>query len=227
MNLENKVRKYIDNVKETFKEIKVKHMDKKVMNILTNVKAYIMDAEYYLNTGKYDVALSCIAYAEGLLDALRILEILDFKWKYAKNMPVAVTAGTFEILHPGHIYLLKEASKYGKLYVIIARDKNVLKFKGRIPLISEEQRRIVVDAVKYVYKAILGDEQDILRKIEEIKPDYIVLGPDQNVDEEWLKRELKRRGLECKVVRIKEKFNVEGMLTSTSKIINKIRSTKE
>lgn len=130
-----------------------------------------------------------------------------------------VATGTFDILHPGHIRFLEEAKKLGdELIVIVAREKNV-KHKPK-PVIPEEQRRRVVEAIKFVDKAILGDENDIFKPIMELKPDVIVLGYDQHFSEEWLREELKKRNLNCEVVRINVKEDCE--LCSSHKIIERI-----
>ncbi|MEM1578793.1 MAG: adenylyltransferase/cytidyltransferase family protein [Archaeoglobaceae archaeon] len=130
-----------------------------------------------------------------------------------------VATGTFDIIHPGHIRFLEEAKKFGdELIVIVARERNV-KHKPK-PVIPEEQRRRVVEAIKFVDKAILGDENDIFRPIMDLKPDIIVLGYDQHFNEEWLREELKKRNLKCEVVRIRAKE--EGGLCSSHKIIEKI-----
>ncbi|MCX8172885.1 MAG: FAD synthase, partial [Archaeoglobaceae archaeon] len=131
-------------------------------------------------------------------------------------MKRVVATGTFDIIHPGHIRFLQEAKKLGdELIVIVAREKNV-KHKPK-PVIPEEQRRRVVEAIKFVDKAILGDESDIFKPILEIKPDVIALGYNQHFSEEWLKEELRKRGLNCEVVRV----NVEEKcgLCSSRKII--------
>lgn len=130
-----------------------------------------------------------------------------------------VATGTFDIIHPGHIRFLKEAKKLGdELIVIIAREKNV-RHKPK-PIIPEEQRRRVVEALKYVDKAILGDEKDMFKPIMELKPDIIALGHDQHFNEEWLKKELEKRGLNTKIVRITAKEECE--LCSSTKIIRRI-----
>ena len=130
-----------------------------------------------------------------------------------------VATGTFDIIHPGHIRFLEEARKLGdELVVIVARERNV-RHKPK-PVIPEEQRRRVVEAIKYVDKAILGDEEDIFKPIEELKPDVIVLGYDQHFDERWLEKELKKRKLNCKVVRITVKE--ECGFCSSHVIIEKI-----
>jgi FAD synthetase len=134
-----------------------------------------------------------------------------------------VATGTFDIIHPGHITFLEEAKKLGdELIVIVAREKNV-KHKPK-PVIPEEQRRKVVEALKPVDKAILGDRDDIFKPIMELKPDVIVLGYDQHFNESWLENELMKRGLNCRVVRIEKR--VECELCSSAKIIERILGLK-
>jgi len=112
-----------------------------------------------------------------------------------------VATGTFDILHPGHLYYLSESKKLGdELWVIVARDANV-KFKPR-PIVPEEQRRAMIAALKPVDHAILGDPDDMFRPIEEIRPDIITLGFNQYFNEEKLKSQLKERNLPAQVVRI-------------------------
>jgi FAD synthetase len=134
-----------------------------------------------------------------------------------------VATGTFDILHPGHIAFLEEAKKLGdELIVIVAREKNV-KHKPK-PVIPEEQRRRVVESLKPVDKAILGDKEDIFKPVMELKPDVIALGYDQHFDESWLEEELKKRGINCRVVRIRKRVDCE--LCSSAKIIDRILGLK-
>ncbi len=114
-----------------------------------------------------------------------------------------LATGTFEILHPGHLLYLEEAKKLGdELFVIVARDVNVKKRK-RTPIIREEQRLKMISALKVVDKAMLGSEKDIYEPLYSIKPDVIAIGYDQDFDVVMLERELRKRGFNSKVVRIK------------------------
>lgn len=137
-------------------------------------------------------------------------------------MTTVVATGTFEILHPGHILFLKEAKKLGdKLVVIVSTDKNVRKRKGRI-LIPQKQRLHIIESLKFVDDAIVGDDEDIFKPIGKIKPDIIVLGKNQKFNENELETELRNRGLTVKVVRIKKFW--KGGLNSSSRIIEKIKN---
>ena len=132
------------------------------------------------------------------------------------------TFGVFDIIHEGHVKFLekcKNMSRNAELIVVLARDSTVLKNRGRKPLIPEEQRRYIIETLKPVDKAILGNGgSDKLKIVEKIKPDIIVLGYDQKLNNKELEHELKNRGLKIKVFRLKK----YGNINSTS-IKNKIK----
>jgi len=114
-----------------------------------------------------------------------------------------LATGTFEILHPGHLLYLEEAKKLGdELFVVVARDVNVKKRK-RTPIIGEEQRLKMISVLNVVDKAMLGSEKDMYEPLYSIKPDVIAIGYDQDFDVVMLERELRKRGFNSKVVRIK------------------------
>jgi len=130
-----------------------------------------------------------------------------------------MASGVFDILHTGHIHYLSEARRLGdELHVVVATDSTVRRKKHE-PITSEGMRLELVRNLKPVDFAYLGREGDIFAIVREIEPDIIALGYDQHFEEESLRKELKERGLEAKVVRISE-FNHD--LNGTRKIIQKI-----
>ena len=142
-----------------------------------------------------------------------------------KKGKVVLASGTFDLLHLGHVKFLEEAKKAGgpnaKLVVIIARDSTVKKRKGRAPIIPEDQRRALIEALKVVDEALLGYEDfNIERTIEKIKPDIIAVGHDQSGIEREVRRFIEEKGLKIEVVKIR-KFGREE-LNSSSKIMRKI-----
>ncbi len=128
-----------------------------------------------------------------------------------------VITGTFDLVHPGHTFLINEASKLGEVYVIVARDVNVKKFKGESPILPEDQRLEMVQNLKYVKKAIFGKiNSDYLKIIEEINPDIIMLGPNQKVTIKMIKNGLKKKGLEkIKIIRLEKFYNKHKFHSST------------
>ncbi|MEM4542248.1 MAG: DUF357 domain-containing protein [Sulfolobales archaeon] len=203
-----RVRSYIGALESALKEAKTRvSQSKEVNEVIRLAELYLEDAKYYLSLGDYLTSTSCVAYAEGLIDALRMLGLTEFSWKKPNTYKVLV-AGTFDILHPGHIYFLNKAFELGLPYVVISRDANVLRNKGRSPVMSEQDRLLVVSSLKPVYRAVLGDLEDYLKPLLEIQPDVVLLGPDQPVDEASLVKELEKRGLSStKVARVKDRLN--------------------
>ncbi len=131
-------------------------------------------------------------------------------------------AGTFDIIHPGHLYYLSEAKRYGyKLIVVVARDETSKSFKGKKPMHSEKERLKAIRKLKIVDKAILGKKGSIFNITEEVKPDVICLGYDQKVKMLQLKYELKIRGIKAEVVRIGA---YKPHIYKSSKIAKKIKS---
>ncbi len=130
-----------------------------------------------------------------------------------------LATGTFDILHPGHLRYLSEARALGdELYVIVARD-SMIKHKPK-PIVPEEQRLAVVQALGIVDRAMLGSEHDMYEPLREIRPDIIALGKNQFFNERELEKQLKAHGINAKVVRIQSFDPCE--LCSSAAIIRKI-----
>jgi len=137
-----------------------------------------------------------------------------------------MATGTFDLLHMGHIYYLKEAKKLGdKLAVVVATDSTVRNLKHE-PINPEKIRLNLIKEIKVVDEAYLGREDDMYEIVKEIKPDIIALGYDQLHDENNIKSELKKRKIDSKVVRISE-YKEGSDLEGTRKIISKIISAYE
>jgi FAD synthetase len=137
-----------------------------------------------------------------------------------------MATGTFDLLHMGHIYYLKEAKKLGDvLVVVVATDATVRKLKHD-PITPQDIRVNLIKELKIVDEAYLGHEQDMYAIVEEIKPDIIALGFDQIHDTVTIKNELKKRKLNVQVVRL-SKYQGESDLEGTRRIIQKVIAAHE
>jgi len=114
--------------------------------------------------------------------------------------------GTFDGLHKGHINFFKQARSFIKnssLIVSIARDKNVLRIKGKYPDKNELERMILVKKCKLVDKVVLSGVKNHLPHIIKIHPDIIALGYDQKEYVKNLKKDLENKGIFVRIVRLK------------------------
>ena len=97
-------------------------------------------------------------------------------------MKKVIVFGTFDVIHPGHIHLLKQAKKYGDyLVVIVARDITVCHIKGKTASNNEQARLQNIEKLKIGDKVRLGCLDDKYQVLNEEKPDVIALGYDQHV----------------------------------------------
>ena len=112
----------------------------------------------------------------------------------------------------------------GEVYVIVATDKNRERFSGKLPIVPEEQRLEVIKNLKNVKEAKLGrKDKKTLLTVSEIKPDIILLGPDQKFDINTLRKDLKEINLEnIEVKRLNtcyDKFKLNSSSLIKKKII--------
>ena len=108
-----------------------------------------------------------------------------------------------------------------RLVVIVARDETVRRLKGRRPVIPEDQRRAVVEALKVVDEALLGYEDlDMTTVIDRVRPDIVAVGYDQHDIAEMARQVIKEKKLNISVTML-EKFG-KSDLNSSSKIKRKI-----
>jgi FAD synthetase len=121
--------------------------------------------------------------------------------------------GTFDKLHPGHMYVLEQASKLGELYVLVARDNTIMKVKGRLPVQDENERLKKIQAVRFVKDVFLGDRSNYFNFLNRVVPDIICLGYDQKFLVERLKEEIAERKLAIELITL-EAFHPEKYKSS-------------
>ena len=94
--------------------------------------------------------------------------------KNIKNVYVGLSA---DILHEGHINILKTASQYGNVIVGLLTDEAIASYKN-IPYLDFKKRKVVVENIKYVTKVIPQNTLDYVDNLNLIKPNYVVHGDD-------------------------------------------------
>ena len=133
-----------------------------------------------------------------------------------------MAVGVFDLLHAGHLHYLEQAKRLGDhLTVVVAHDDTV-RIRKHEPVTNHDLRRRMVEGLKPVDEAIVGNSPDvsIFEILPIVNPDVIALGYDQEHAEDSIKQKLIQLGYEnIKVTR------VEGLtddLDGTRKIIARI-----
>tara|TARA_Y100000590_G_scaffold255237_1_gene286593 strand:+ start:6209 stop:6682 length:474 start_codon:yes stop_codon:yes gene_type:complete len=116
---------------------------------------------------------------------------------------IVLAGGVFDIIHPGHINTLNAAKKLGDvLIVVVATDKTAIKMKKRKPLHSSQLRQELVSSLSMVDLCIIGDDEDIFKTVDLVKPEIIALGYDQTHQEDFIKEGCKKINLDVTVARL-------------------------
>ena len=119
------------------------------------------------------------------------------------SLHVVLAGGVFDIIHPGHIYTLDAAKALGDvLVVVVATDITSEKMKKRKPLHTQEQRQELVNSLSMVDLCLVGQEEDIFKTVNRVRPQIIALGYDQVHQEKFIIDGCKRIDLEAKVARL-------------------------
>jgi len=119
------------------------------------------------------------------------------------SLKIVLAGGVFDIIHPGHIHTLKAAKDLGDVLVVaIATDKTAEKMKKRLPLHTQDQRKMLVDALSIVDVGIVGNEEDLFKTVDLIRPQIIALGYDQVHQEKFITEGCKKINLDVTVARL-------------------------
>jgi len=119
------------------------------------------------------------------------------------SLHVVLAGGVFDIIHPGHIHTLNAAKALGDvLVVVVATDNTSEKMKKRKPLHTQEQRQELVNSLSMVDLCLVGQEEDIFKTVDLVRPQIIALGYDQVHQEKFITDGCKKIKLDAKVARL-------------------------
>jgi rfaE bifunctional protein nucleotidyltransferase chain/domain len=98
---------------------------------------------------------------------------------------IVFTNGCFDILHRGHLDLLKFCKENGNTVIVgLNSDASIKRIKGKDrPINSQEDRKYFLESIKFVDKVIVFNEDTPYNLIMKIKPDMIVKGGDYRIED--------------------------------------------
>ena len=137
-----------------------------------------------------------------------------------KKYKIGFTAGVFDMFHVGHLNLIKKASEYcDQLIVGVNSDELVNSYKSKKPIIPFDMRVQIVEAIKYVHKAIKTETLDKVIMHEIVGFDVVFIGDDWKGTERWNKTEKELAQLGVDVVYLPYTYGISS--TSLREIIDK------
>jgi len=103
----------------------------------------------------------------------------------AAGKRIVFTNGCFDLLHAGHVHLLRQARQLGDLLVVaINSDSSLRAIKGPDrPFVDEDDRAFILDALKPVDHVVIFAEPDPIPLLDSLRPDVLVKGDEYSIDE--------------------------------------------
>jgi len=146
----------------------------------------------------------------------------NFKDKKKRKEVVVAVSGGFDPLHIGHLQMIKEAKELGDKLVVILNNDNWLKKKKGYVFMPQEQRKAILEAIRWVDEVVLTshlentEDMSVSKELEKIKPDIFANGGDRtrkNIPEVEVCRKIN-----CKMI-----FNIgkDGKIESSSWLLNR------
>ena len=135
---------------------------------------------------------------------------------------IVTVSGGFDPIHIGHIRMIREASKLGKLIVILNNDAFLTRKKGR-PFMPLEERKEILENIKGVDSVFVSIDEDdsVSKSLEAIRPDIFANGGDRKNESEIREAEV------CKRLGIEMVFNVGGEKVQSSSWLTKSSDTEK
>ena len=100
------------------------------------------------------------------------------------------TAGVFDMFHIGHFNLLRQAKEHCEILVVgVNSDVLVRQYKKKTAVISENERRDIVESVRFVDKAVIVSTLDKMDALKKYKFDVLFIGDDWKGSERWVQTE--------------------------------------
>ena len=82
-----------------------------------------------------------------------------------------------DLIHPGHMNIIKEAAKYGNVIIGLLTDKAIASYK-RLPALTYDQRKDIIENIKHVSNVVPQHSLSYVKNLQKYKPDYVVHGDD-------------------------------------------------
>jgi D-beta-D-heptose 7-phosphate kinase/D-beta-D-heptose 1-phosphate adenosyltransferase len=150
-------------------------------------------------------------------------------------MKTVAISGGFDPLHIGHVEMMKEAKELGDRLVVIINNDNWLKKKKGAPFMPEQERKAIIEAIRYVDEVVISShsenpsgaaEMSVSKELEKIHPDIFANGGDRDEKNASDPNSSLYHDIEtCKKLGIKMVYNIghSGKIQSSSWLIKKAK----
>ena len=136
---------------------------------------------------------------------------------------IGYTTGVFDMFHIGHLNILRRAKEQCDYLIVgVTSDELCFKRKNKYPIINEQDRMAIVQAIRYVDQVVPQTNMDKLTAVKEVNADVVFVGSDWKGTDAWNEYEKQFASIGCSVVYLdhtdgisstilREKLNAKGV----------------
>lgn len=136
---------------------------------------------------------------------------------------IGYTTGVFDMFHIGHLNILRRAKEQCDYLIVgVTSDELCFKRKNKYPIINEQERMAIVQAIRYVDQVVPQTNMDKLTAVKEVNADIVFVGSDWKGTDAWNEYEKQFASIGCSVVYLdhtdgisstilREKLNAKGV----------------
>lgn len=118
-----------------------------------------------------------------------------------KKYKIGYTTGVFDMFHIGHLNILRRAKEQCETLIVgVTTDELCFKRKNKNPIISQQDRMAIVEAIRYVDKVVPQTDMEKIRPVKELGADAVFVGSDWKGTEAWNQYEKEFAKVGCEVV---------------------------
>ena len=119
----------------------------------------------------------------------------------AKKYKIGYTTGVFDMFHIGHLNILRRAKEQCDYLIVgVTTDALCEARKNKLPIICENDRVAIVEAIRYVDRVVRQSDMDKLAAVRELGADAVFVGSDWKGTEAWNAYERQFAEVGCEVV---------------------------
>lgn len=118
-----------------------------------------------------------------------------------KKYKVGYTTGVFDMFHIGHLNILRRAKEQCEFLIVgVSTDENVMQYKHKKPVINYEQRKAIVEAIRYVDQVVPQEDMNKFEAWQRLHFDVMFHGSDWKGSQMYIETEKKLASVGCDVV---------------------------
>lgn len=118
-----------------------------------------------------------------------------------KKYKIGYTTGVFDMFHIGHLNILKRAKEQCEFLIVgVTTDELCFSRKQKYPIICQNDRVAIVEAIRFVDKVVLQDNMDKLEAVKQYKVDAVFVGSDWKGTSSWNAYEEEFKSFGCSVI---------------------------